>query len=57
MIKFFKKLKWLIKNQDKIEKLLDNKTETKEDLRYSLAGVPKYQLKDIDDILHNDEVK
>ena len=57
MIKFFKKLKWLIKNQEKIEELL-NKPEPKkkEEKNYSLAGVPEYQLDYINDILEVEKV-
>lgn len=58
MIKFFKKLKWLIKNQEKIQELLENKEEPKKnDNNYSLAGVPEYQLNYINDILEADKTK
>jgi len=53
MIKFFRKLKWLIKNQEKIEKLL-TKPIKKEDLNdgtYSLIGVPEYQKEYIKELL------
>jgi hypothetical protein len=55
MIKFFKKLKWLIKNQEKIEALL-NKPEPKKEKNYSLAGVPEYQLDYINDVLEVEKV-
>lgn len=55
MIKFFKKLKWLIKNQEKIEELL-NKPEPKKEKNYSLAGVPEYQLDYINDVLEVEKV-
>jgi len=58
MIKFFKKLKWLIKNQEKIQELLENKEEPKKkENNYSLAGVPEYQLNYINDILEADKTK
>ena len=46
MIIFFRKLKWLIKNQENLKKLLEtgNKEPKKEDESYSLQGVPDYQL-------------
>ena len=46
MIIFFRKLKWLINNQEKIKKLLEtaNEEPKKEDESYSLQGVPDYQL-------------
>ena len=52
-----KSLIWLIKHQKEIEKLLTKKEEPKKEQRYSLAGVPEYQLKYIDDILKDDKVK
>lgn len=56
-----KKLRWLIKHQKEIEELLNTKEQmTKEpekEQRYSLAGVPEYQLQYIDDILKDDKVK
>lgn len=57
MRKYIRILKWLIKNQEALENLINKKPEKKEELRYSLAGVPKNQLKDIDDILKDDEVR
>lgn len=53
MIKFFRKLKWLIKNQEKIEKLLEISKEKpkKEDKSYSLQGVPEYQLEYVQELL------
>ena len=57
MRKYIRILKWLIKNQEALENLISKKPEKKEELRYSLAGVPKNQLKDIDDILKDDEVR
>lgn len=53
MIKFFRKLKWLIKNQEKIEKLLEISKEKpkKEDKSYSLQGVPEYQLGYVQELL------
>lgn len=53
-----KKLRWLIKNQEKIQELLENKEEPKKnDKNYSLAGVPEYQLNYINDILEADKTK
>lgn len=57
MRKYIKILKWLIKNQDKLQNLIDNKPEHKNEVRYSLAGVPKNQLQSIDDILKDETVK
>lgn len=55
-----KKLKWLIKNQEEIQKMLEEKEKpkvTREDKNYSLAGVPEYQLNYINDILEADKNK
>ena len=55
-----KKLKWLIKNQEEIQKMLEEKDKpkvTREDKNYSLAGVPEYQLNYINDILEADKNK
>lgn len=57
MRKYFRVLKWLLENKEKLEELLEKKPEKKKDVGYSLAGVPKHQLKDIDDILKDDSVK
>lgn len=53
MIIFFRKLKWLINNQEKIEKLLEMSKENpkKEDKSYSLQGVPDYQLAYVQELL------
>lgn len=53
MIKFFRKLKWLIYNQEKIEKLLETSKEKpkKEDKSYSVQGVPEYQLDYVNKLL------
>lgn len=45
-----KKLIWLIKHQKDIEKLIE-KGPKEEDKKFSLAGVPEYQLNYINDIL------
>lgn len=42
MLRFFKKLRWLIKHQEEIENLLTKKNKM-DDKKYSLAGVPEYQ--------------
>ena len=56
-----KKLRWLIKHQKEIEALLNAKEQIddkkEKEQRYSLAGVPEYQLQYIDDILKDDKVK
>ena len=58
MRKYIQILKWLIKNQKELQDLIDNKDKPKkEELRYSLAGVPKNQLAAIDDILKDDTAK
>lgn len=57
MRKYIQILKWLIKNKERLEDLLNEKPKTKEESRYSLAGVPKNQLSAIDDILKDDTVK
>lgn len=57
MRKYIEILKWLIKNKERLEDLLNEKPKAKEESRYSLAGVPKNQLSAIDDILKDDTVK
>lgn len=58
MIKFFKKLKWLIKNQEKIKEFIEQKeAPKKKEKNYSLEGVPEYQLKYINDILEAEKSK
>ena len=60
MRKFLKKLKWLIKNQEEIKKLIESQKEspkTENTKNYSLAGVPEYQLNYINDILEADKNK
>ena len=54
MKKFFKKLKWLLNNQEALEKIIEqqNKPQKKEK-NYSLEGVPEYQLNYINDILES----
>lgn len=53
MIIFFRKLKWLINNQEKIEKLLEMSKEKpkNEDKSYSVQGVPEYQLDYVNKLL------
>jgi hypothetical protein len=51
MIKFFRKLRWLVKHQEDIEKLLKNPKDSFNDGTFSLAGVPENQLKYINQIL------
>lgn len=58
MRKYIQILKWLIKNKEALQNLIDKKeVPKKEELRYSLAGVPKNQLSAIDDILKDDTAK
>ena len=46
----------LIKNQSELQKLIDESDKPKkEEKRYSLAGVPEYQLEKINDILKKDD--
>lgn len=51
MIKFFRKLKWLIKHQAELEKLLTKKETPINDGTYSLVGVPEYQKEYIKELL------
>lgn len=53
MIIFFRKLKWLINNQENLKKLLETSNEEpkKEDKSYSLQGVPDYQLAYVQELL------
>lgn len=53
MIIFFRKLKWLINNQEKLKKLLEtaNEEPKKEDKSYSVQGVPEYQLDYVNKLL------
>ena len=51
MIKYIKLLKWLLKNKEKLEKLIDNKENKGQNKDISLAGVPDFQLQYINDIL------
>lgn len=56
MIKFFKKIVWLVKHQEEIEKLLTTpKEKKKKDNNYSLAGVPANQLEYITKVLSEDK--
>lgn len=48
MLKFFKKLRWLIENQEKIASLIEKKNKNEQ---FSIAGVPDFQLDYINDIL------
>ena len=54
-MKTLKKIIWLIKNQDKIEKLLSKPVEKpKKSKGYSTAGVPEYQIEYVNQILNDD---
>ena len=56
MIKFFKKLRWLVKHQEELESLLTKpKKKGLNDGTYSLAGVPDSQLPYIQQILSEDK--
>lgn len=55
MRKYIKILKWLIENKEKLEKLIENKEKKATEKDYSLAGVPDFQLKYINDILEADK--
>ena len=59
MIKFFKKIVWLVKHQEEIEKLLTKpkKKNSLNDGTYSLAGVPANQLEYITKVLSEDKQK
>lgn len=50
-MKFIKKLIWLVKNQDKIEKLLKTPTKKSSNDDLSVAGVPDFQREYVDDLL------
>ena len=51
MIKFFRKLKWLIKHQEELEMLLTKKVDPNKDDSFSLLGVHEFQQKYITDLL------
>lgn len=56
MIKFFKKLRWLVKHQEELESLLTKpKKKGLNDGTYSLAGVPANQLDYITKVLSEDK--
>ena len=51
MRKFFKKLIWLVKHQEELEKLLSKpKTQKYNDGTFSLIGVPEHQRKHIESL-------
>ena len=50
MIKYIKLLKWLLKNKEKLEKLIETKEKKVQNTDVSLAGVPDFQLQYINDI-------
>lgn len=41
MLKFFKKLKWLLAHQEDLQRIVESRKPEQE---YSLAGVPEYQI-------------
>lgn len=55
MMKYIKILKWLITNKEKLEKIIEKDDKKTQDKDYSLAGVPDFQLKYINDILNADK--
>ena len=55
MIKYVKILKWLIENKEKLEKVIEKNEKKTQEKDYSLAGVPDFQLKYINDILNADK--
>lgn len=55
MIKFFKKLKWLVQHQEEIEKLLTKKETKKASKNYSLLGVPKNQMEYVNKLLSKED--
>lgn len=50
-----KRLIWLIKHQKEIQELLESKKTSSKEVQYSLAGVPEFQKKYINDILKEDK--
>lgn len=50
-----KKLIWLIKNQDKIEKLVSKKDKKEKEKDYSIAGVPDFQKEYVNDLLNGNK--
>lgn len=52
-----KKLIWLIKNKDKLEKLIkSSENNTNNNKGYSIAGVPDFQKERVEELL-KDEIK
>ena len=47
-----KKLIWLIKNQEKIQKLLEKPVKNEKDENFSIAGVPDFQKDYVSDLLN-----
>ena len=48
-----KKLMWLIKHQEEIEKMLDGSQSQNESDSYSIAGVPEFQKEYVNDLLND----
>ena len=55
MIKYIKMLKWLIKNKENLEKLIEKQENIKNDKSFSLQGVPDFQLDYINDVLKEEK--
>ena len=55
MIKIFKKLKWLVRHQEEIEKLLTKKETKKTSKNYSLLGVPENQMDYVNELLSKED--
>lgn len=53
MMKYIKILKWLIRNKENLEKLIENKEKKSKEKDVSLAGVPDFQLQYINKILED----
>ena len=51
MIRFIKKLVWLVKHQEQLEKLLKKPSSEFNDGTFSLVGVPNYQKEHIKSLL------
>lgn len=54
-MRFFKKLIWLVKNQETIEKLIKEgkSKKAKEEKGYALGGVPEFQKDYVTKVLEN----
>lgn len=55
MIKYIKMLKWLIKNKEILEKIVEKQDKINNEKSFSLQGVPDFQLEYINDMLKNEK--